>query len=238
MNSTQMIRLEQDIACGKYDCLKSCCSEASLLTIWQLMRGLGQDDVHRLAIMLCGCQVTTAPNAAGGQLPTGPLAVPEVNAQANCLDRLTSFFCDSQPAMRSLRLVCEGLAIAYPDYAGVLASLIADLKDFESRCGSTDRARLGLAMAKVCSLDTWLSDALQRTLPDAIAEFINSARHWVHPVSLFVGKCCESAQPATDRPEWPTSTKPEVVEVPATTTPVSYSGSKADSESESNPVLL
>jgi len=238
MNATQMIRLEQDIACGKYDCLKSCCTEASLLSIWQLMRGLGQEDVRRLAVMLCGCQVPSSSASTGGQLPTGPLAVPEAAAQANCLDRLTTFFCESKPAMRSLRLVCEGLAIAYPDYAGVLASLIADLKDFEERCGSSDRARLGIAMAKLCSLDAWLSRALQRTLPNAIAEFINSVRHWVNPASLFIGQCCPSVSPASDRPEWPSTSKPEVVEVPATTVPTAYSNSKDESEPDLDNVLL
>lgn len=218
MHINQLQQLQGDIQCGKFECLKNCCSEDKLREIYFLMRSIGETDIPRLHMLLCGCAV---PGSTVNQ------------SASNCTDTIVKYVCGSKGTLTAVATVLAGVSVALPHLAIVTAPLALFIKDLIDGCNVQGGSRLDAAMDKLCGFDAWAQSLVSRNLPAALAEIVNTMLQWVSPIRGTILQCCSQRRVSNSWPEIgelptgsgngsnPSVTLPSDAERPTVTTPVS-----------------
>lgn len=207
-----MVTIQLDIECGKYACLKSCCTEDSLAEIWRLMRSVGEADLYNLSRMLCGCSLSTSSGSGlkeggAGSTPQLPLAGPAVS----CEDKALEWCCNHRGGFETLRSISLGLAtvIIFTPIFGPMAVLFQDILNSCSDDGKRlqrDSRVVNQIVARLCTLRKTLELARKLPLDGVVNAAILAIVTLITPLLELMADCCKGfTSNKNDLPQLPTA---------------------------------
>lgn len=207
MDANTYVTLKMDIDCGKFDCLKQCCSGSSLASIWRLMRMVSEADLVYLEKMLCGCAV---PGTGGVQTGQRQQQSPSLEP-INCSDKLTAWAC--QPTTNAILtaidvgLTAGAIYAKVPVIRTVLATVSLILSDIKSGCEEISNGHAhnwsDTLVDKLCGLNNWLDAVSKRagSLLAPIASLITMVRDNLTFLGMVGSACCQKTNVGTSLPD-------------------------------------